>query len=371
MSGMLNFIVWNVKPQIVNLGVFELRYYSLLFAVAFILGYIIIYKMMKREGLDTALLEKLTIYVVLSTIIGARLGHCLFYEFDYYIKHPLEMILPWKGTIGKDFRFTGYQGLASHGAAIGILIGIYLFSLKTKLSYLWTLDRLVIVVALAAVLIRTGNLMNSEIYGKYTGNNSGFVFVSDFNHLVAQDNHVKKIRYKKSVSKVVTTNNSIPLELNIEFSYRVKDENFVRNFAENQLKRYLSGDIYDLDVFHPDAKQLPYEIIKHDRSLIIKSDVFAFPRYPTQIYEALAYLLIFILMMWIYYRKNHRIKEGFYLGLFFTLIFLSRFFIEFVKENQEDFENTMSLNMGQWLSIPLVIAGLVIMYLKRPVRLEK
>ena len=132
---MLNFIIWNVKPQILDLGAFELRYYSMLFALAFVIGYIIMVWMLKREGLDTAIMEKLTIYVVLSTIIGARLGHCLFYEFGYYSQHPLEMILPWRGTIGKDFRFTGYQGLASHGAAAGILIGMYLFSRKTKLPW--------------------------------------------------------------------------------------------------------------------------------------------------------------------------------------------------------------------------------------------
>src|SRR4030043_2253809 len=170
------YVIWNLKPQLIDFGRFEIRYYSILFALAFIVGYIILLRIFKKEGYTAELLDKLTIYMVLSTIIGARLGHCLFYEFSYYIQHPLEIILPWRGTIGKDFRFTGYQGLASHGAAIGILVGMYLFSRKTRLTYLWTLDRLAILVALAAFMIRTGNLMNSEIYGKHTGNDSGFVF---------------------------------------------------------------------------------------------------------------------------------------------------------------------------------------------------
>ncbi|MBN2611031.1 MAG: prolipoprotein diacylglyceryl transferase [Bacteroidales bacterium] len=365
---MLNFIIWNIKPQLLNLGVFEIRYYSLLFAVAFIIGYFIILRMLKREGLDTGILEKLTIYVVVSTIIGARLGHCLFYEFDYYIQHPLEMILPWKGTIGKDFRFTGYQGLASHGAAVGILIGIYLFSRKTKMSYLWTLDRLAIVVALAAVMIRTGNLMNSEIYGKVTDNQSGFVFVNDLNSLIARDNNVRKISYKKSDSDTITPVNAVSLKLSIEFSNKVKDELAVKKFAEMLLKKYLSRNFYELDVFHPDPSVMNYQISRPERSMVLTSQVFAYPRYPSQIYEAGAYLVIFLLLLWIYYRKGKGIKDGYYIGLFLILIFLARFFIEFIKEDQEAFESGMALNMGQWLSIPLVILGLVLVYLKRPVK---
>ncbi len=121
---LLNFITWNVKPQIVTLGSFEIRWYSILFATGFILGYIILSKIFKKEGVPIELLDKLTIYVVLGTIIGARLGHCLFYEPEYFLKHPWRIILPWEGTIGKDFKFTGYQGLASHGGAIGIVLAL-------------------------------------------------------------------------------------------------------------------------------------------------------------------------------------------------------------------------------------------------------
>ena len=363
---MLNFIIWNVRPQIVNLGFFELRYYSLLFAAAFVLGYIIIYKMLKREGLDTAILEKLTIYVVLSTIIGARLGHCLFYEFGYYSKHPLEIILPWKGTIGKDFRFTGYQGLASHGAAIGILIGIYLFSRKTKLSYLWTLDRLAIVVALAAVMIRTGNLMNSEIYGKYTHSKSGFLFVHDFSRYVSSDKEIKKISYQKTDTVINTASDAVPVKVNIEFTNKVKSENIVKLFAESRLKNYLNRNMYDLDLFYPKPDSLNYVIEKQDRNLVLKTMVLGYPRIPSQIFEASAYLIVFLLLLWIYFKRGTRVREGFYIGLFMILIFTARFFIEFLKANQEEFESTMALNMGQWLSIPLVLIGLVLVYLKRP-----
>jgi len=363
---MLNFIIWNVKPQILDLGAFELRYYSMLFALAFVIGYIIMVWMLKREGLDTAIMEKFTIYVVLSTIIGARLGHCLFYEFGYYSQHPLEMILPWRGTIGKDFRFTGYQGLASHGAAVGILIGMYLFSRKTKLSYLWSLDRLAILVALAAFMIRTGNLMNSEIYGKYTNNDSGFVFARDFTRAISENDLVSKVWYKKKDAGSEYSNQAIPLELNIRFSHRVKDTALVDMFVERELKKVLTSYIFQLDIMHPSPDELDYHIERQGRDMILTAGVYGMPRYPTQILEASTYMLIFLLLLWIYYRKGTAMKDGFYIGLFMILIFLSRFFIEFIKEDQEAFEGSLPLNMGQLLSIPLVVAGLVLVYLKRP-----
>jgi phosphatidylglycerol:prolipoprotein diacylglycerol transferase len=363
---MLNFIIWNVKPQIADLGPFELRYYSLLFALAFVIGYIIMLWMLKKEGLDPALMEKLTIYVVLSTIIGARFGHCLFYEFSYYSKHPLEIILPWRGTIGKDFRFTGYQGLASHGAAIGILIGMYLFSRKTKLPYLWSLDRLAILVALAAFMIRTGNLMNSEIYGKHTGNESGFVFAQDFSRFISDNDIVARVWYKKKNTADGKAGNAVPLELNIRFSHRVKTEAAIEMFVNRELKKALSSYIYQLDITHPHPEDLDYHIKRKGRDLVLTATVYGLPRYPTQIMEALTYLAIFLLLFWIYYRKGTTMKNGFYIGLFMILIFLSRFFIEFIKEDQEAFERTLPLNMGQLLSIPLILAGMVLVYLKRP-----
>ncbi|MBN2212724.1 MAG: prolipoprotein diacylglyceryl transferase [Bacteroidales bacterium] len=367
---MLNFIIWNIKPQIADLGAIELRYYSMLFALSFVIGYFIMLRMLKRENLDTSIMEKLTIYVILSTIIGARLGHCLFYEFGYYSEHPLEIILPWRGTIGQDFRFTGYQGLASHGAAAGILIGMYLFSRKTRLPYLWSLDRLAILVALAAFMIRTGNLMNSEIYGKHTGNDSGFVFVQDFNSLISDDEMIDKIWYKKKDTSSAHPDAAVPLEIYVRFSQRVKDTATAELFASRRLKRALAPYIYQLDVTHPRPEELDYRIEKQGRKLVLSAGVYGLPRYPTQIMEASAYLVIFLLLLWIYIRKGTKIKNGFYIGLFMVLVFLSRFFIEFIKADQEAFESTMLLNMGQLLSIPLVLAGLVLVYLRRPSRTE-
>jgi prolipoprotein diacylglyceryl transferase len=259
----------------------ELRWYSLLFLFGFIIGYYILSKIFKKEGLPIELLDRLTFYVVISTIIGARLGHCLFYEPNVYLRHPLRIILPFEGTLGKDFHFTGYQGLASHGGAVGLLIGLYLFARKYKRPYLWILDRMAIVTAQAAALIRLGNLFNSEIVGTPTSLPWGVKFVRLAPH-------------------------GMPLE------------------------------------------QIT-------------------PLHPAQIYESISYLIIFIFLITLYYKKYPNTKQGLFIGLFFILVFTARFFIEFVKDKQVDFEAGMLLNMGQLLSIPFIIAGIILVLRKSSV----
>ena len=171
------FINWDISPEIFNLGGISIRYYGLLFAVAFILGYKVEEKMFKSEGLPMAWLDKLWLYVAIATIVGARLGHCIFYDWAYYSQHPLEMILPVR--FSPEFKFTGYLGLASHGAAIGIIAGLWYYSRKvSKKSIFWILDRAVIPIALAGFFIRTGNLMNSEIVGLPTNMPWGFRFMN-------------------------------------------------------------------------------------------------------------------------------------------------------------------------------------------------
>lgn len=164
---LLNYINWDVNPDIVSFWGLTIRYYGVLFASSFFFGYLIMQKIFKNEGLSTELLDKLTMYMAVGTVVGARLGHCLFYQPEYYLSNPLEILKIWHG------------GLASHGAAIGILIALYYFSKKNKKPYLWILDRIVIVVALAGFFIRMGNLMNSEIYGIETTLPWGFIFVRD------------------------------------------------------------------------------------------------------------------------------------------------------------------------------------------------
>src|SRR5690554_5836934 len=164
MTGLLNAILWDIDPEMFSIGFFTLRYYTLCFLLAFIVSYILMLRFFKRENKSQELLDQLSIYIFLGTLLGARLGHCLFYEFDYYKDHPLEMILPFT-VVNGEFKLTGFQGLASHGGAVGILAGMYLFCRKTKTNFIWLADRLVIVVAIAGAFVRLGNFFNSEIIG--------------------------------------------------------------------------------------------------------------------------------------------------------------------------------------------------------------
>ncbi len=252
-------IYWDVNPEILKLGPFTIRWYGLLFALGFIVGYQIMSFIFKRENRKEADLNDLLWYMILGTVIGARLGHCLFYNPAYYLSNPLEILQVWKG------------GLASHGGAIGILIAIYFFvKKKNQYSYLWLLDRIAITAALGGSFIRLGNLFNSEIIGKPTNASWGFIFTA----------------------------------------------------------------------------------------------VDYVPRYPAQLFESIAYLLIFIFLLTYYFRSNAKFKNGFLLGLFLILVFTFRFFIEFIKEDQTYFEQYLPLNMGQLLSIPFIIAGFYLLFRK-------
>jgi len=234
---MFPIIPWNIDPVIFMLSAtFPIKYYGLLFALGITVAFLTVKKIYQEEGSSVHDLDTLLIYIVLGTVIGARLGHCLFYEPEYFSQHPLEILLPIKKIDGS-YQYIGFQGLA---------------------------DRLAIAAPIAGAFIRLGNLMNSEIYGIPTNGTWGFVFLRDD----------------------------------------------------------------------------------------------TIPRHPTQLYEAIAYLIIF-LILWIIYQKTKILnKSGVIFGIFLILVFSSRFFIEFFKENQVAFENQMAFNMGQLLSLPFVILGL-------------
>ena len=266
---MLSYIVWDANPVLIDSFV-TIRWYGLMFAIGFWIGFNIVAKMFKHEGAPERWLGILLIWVGAGTVIGARLGHVFFYAWDYYSQHPWKILATWEG------------GLASHGGAIGVIIAVILFSVfTTKRNPLWTFDRLVPAIALVGALIRIGNLMNSEIFGHETTLPWGFMFVR------SSEWHA----------------------------------------------------LYEGVACHP-----------------------------TQIYEALCYAALFGLLMWMYWKKNAEERPGLIFGTFLVGIFLPRFFIEFIKNDQEAFEATMTLNMGQCLSIPFVLlgVGLIIYAMSRP-----
>lgn len=260
----LSSINWNPDPEIINIFGFSLRYYSILFVSGLILSIYILGWIFKREDIPSEDLDKLTLYGMIGIVAGMRLGHCLFYEPSYYLSHPLEMILPITFPPDGGIKFIGYQGLASHGGTLGLLIAIYFYSRKTKNSMIDTIDLIAIVAALGSGFIRLANFMNSEIIGMPTTLPWGVIF--------------------ERVDNV--------------------------------------------------------------------------PRHPAQLYEAISYFIIFAIMMILYKKKRDKLKNGFFFGLVLVLIFVARFIIEFVKENQVGFEDGMIFNMGQILSLPYIIVGI-------------
>jgi prolipoprotein diacylglyceryl transferase len=346
---MLSYIVWSPKPYIVDLGFTELRWYGLLFALGFIISQQIMFHIFKKEGKKEKQVEVLTLYMVLAVIIGARLGHVLFYEPARYLSSPLDILKIWEG------------GLASHGGAIGILIALYLFARKySDINYLWILDRIVIVVAITGALIRTGNFMNSEIIGEPTDKAYGVVFGREVelrvNYLASAIEDVEVERAKSSSLIEGTPEKSFeyPVKMVVAFSDKVKLED-VKRFTETQLLSKLQeSNIRQHVEFLEDA-----EFEYNQKGGFIYATTFGngVPRHASQLYEAISCFLIFLLLFYLWNKNRSGLADGRLFGIFLIGCFGLRFFYEFIKENQVAFEDGLVLNMGQWLSIPLVLAG--------------
>lgn len=264
---MLSYVTWNVDPELFTVLGREIRWYGLLWVIGLIVAVIIVQRIFDKEKLPEKWFDSLFVYMILGIILGARLGHCLFYEPAYYLSHPLEILKIWEG------------GLASHGGVIGIIIAVWLYSKKvTKKSMLWTFDRVIVPTGFTAAFIRLGNLMNHEIYGGPTSEPWGFRFIEN-------------LPYWKAGAAPIYTD----------------------------------------------------------------------PSHPTQIYEAIIYLIVFAVTMYMFFKTNAKYKQGLTLGVAMIMIFLSRFFIEYIKLVQVDSEEMLRQNtgliLGQWLSIPFVLWG--------------
>ena len=258
-------IVWDFDPVLFRIGTFDIRYYGLMWALAILIGAKFFDNFCKREGLPSKVSESIFVYGTIATILGARLGHCLFYDPVGYLSQPWTII-------------TGFRdgGMASHGAAIGLLIGLWLFSRKNKLPYVWSLDRIMIPVGIGGAIVRLGNLFNSEIFGRATTLPWGFEFV--------------------------------------------RSHKWVTEYAPAAV-------------------------------------------HPTQIYEAICYVVTFVILYCLYYRRDMaRRRPGILFGIGLIGVFLTRFFLEFIKTEQEDFEIGWALDMGQWLSIPFIVLGIYMIW---------
>ncbi len=345
---MLNYIIWDWNPEIFSLGFLQIRYYGLLFAGGFLIGYYFLKRLFKKEGTDIAWLDAMLMYVMVGTVVGARLGHCLFYEPSHYLSHPIDILKVWEG------------GLASHGGAVGILIALWIYSRKvTKKSMLWSLDRLVIVVALAGCMIRLGNLANSEIYGHSTEKSWGFVHVrdSDLGRSLKNEQIVHFLEHY-SFQKEEKQNGKDRATLTLEFNRHVKSEQEARALAEFRLKPrlrdYQSKDGSPANLYMESHEEIVYS--QKGGHYFASIPLIVRPKHPTHIYEASCYLLTFFLLLFIYSQGGLK-RRGFIFGIFLICVFGSRFFIEIIKENQVAAEIGRTLNTGQKLSIPFVLAG--------------
>ena len=362
MLTMLNYILWDVRPEIFTIdnipyiGSLTVRWYGLLFASGFLIGQWIIARIFKLEGKPERDLEALMIYMVVSTIIGARLGHCLFYQPDHYLSNPIEILYIWEG------------GLASHGAAIGILLALFLYTrkrAKNGQSFLWVVDRIVIVVALGGSFIRFGNLMNSEIIGKPSTMATSFVFAHSLDESYSYDQeyfHVLDVDKKLLSGKDTSINGVVytPIDLTVKFDKKfIKPEPANPNHLEIKNKVINGFKKFTKKHYYVNPETIQVKITSDRKYTFANFQAWAIPRHPAQLYESISSFLIFVFLLWLYYRKKEQTPQGLLFGIFMILIFSLRFVYEFFKENQVAFEDDLSLNMGQILSIPAVLVGIL------------
>ncbi len=339
-------ITWDMSRGL-DLGIITLRYYSLLFALGFVLGYLLMKRIFKKEGVAQEKLDTLLTYTVVATIVGARLGHVFFYQWDYYSQHPLEIFMVWEG------------GLASHGAAIAIIIAIIIYSRKVlHKPTLWMLDRLVITVILAGTLIRLGNWFNSEIYGDIENSTFQTVFVDPPRQRIVANfaDVIESVEYEALNKEEITDTVDYPIyNMHFEILPGV-DRNLAAATIENRVIPYVNSfEKENRNILFPKGSQLIWDENKPNMAHV---EVLGVPRTPTQLYEAFGYFLIFLTLYRIYLNKNLANRQGFIFGMFLILVWGFRFFVEYLKEVQVAREVGQTLNTGQLLSIPLVIAGI-------------
>jgi phosphatidylglycerol:prolipoprotein diacylglycerol transferase len=365
LMALINFIIWNGSPEIFSLGSFELRWYGLLFALGFLISQQILYYMYRKEGKPESDVDTLTIYMVVATILGARLGHVIFYQPEIFWEDPLGVFLPFEFS---PFRFTGLQGLASHGAAIGILTALWLYHRKKKpgQDFLRVVDRIVILVALTGAFIRMGNYFNSEIIGVPTDSPIGVVFANPLTEALEKDrfdpgDQIQEITYRKRPDTVNITGEKgrVPISVYLFFRRGVSEEQ-ARYMVEYPVNDLISNRLHEF--FDEGEHPLDYSIAKQDDGTVAaRINILGIARHPAQLYESASCIALFILLFLIWRRYKASLPPGRLFGIFVIVCFGLRFFYEFLKENQVPFEEGMVLNMGQILSIPLVIAGIFVL----------
>jgi prolipoprotein diacylglyceryl transferase len=393
----LGYLIWNANVEIFKLGFISLRWYGFLFAGGFVLSYLILNRMFNKEGKPQADVDTLTVYMVIATVLGARLGHILFYQPEIIARDPLSVLLPFQFV--PTFKFTGFQGLASHGAAFGILFALWLYSnylilysskkgeeikmapndgnlpIKNKIkkgfniikrvkpgqSYIQVLDRIVILVTLTGALIRLGNFFNSEIIGKPTDGPFGVVFAGSLSDMHTRNDNsiVDYVKVIKDTERPEEANGRKPVNIYLFFKNSV-DRQRADSYMVQEGKHYLNLDNEFFD--EPFQKTLDYVVVEDQPGQVVgRIRTMAIARHPAQLYESISCFLFFAFLMFLWARGKVNTHPGLIFGIFMIVLWSLRFSYEFLKEPQVEFESHMTLNMGQILSIPLVLVGVLIL----------
>jgi phosphatidylglycerol:prolipoprotein diacylglycerol transferase len=373
-----NYIIWNPHTELFRIGFLAVRWYSLMIIFAFLIGTRLIGYYYKKEGRPVEDVERLTLYILLCCLVGARLGEALFYNFNYYLKHPLEAILPV--TFYPSFKFVGYRGLSYHGALLGGILAIYLYARyeislelfrirfrKVKRqgqSFLWLLTPLAFGV-LMGFFVRIGNFINSELFGTPTHSSYGVIFAHHIVDRLQRDTSIiqeTKVFKDLTAQNIETENGYQPITLSLTIKKAGIDEPTLKGFLENQLKSYLASSKISDHVYEPAEQPLNYRLYKNKKqNYIVDIYTKGISRHPVQLYESFSYLMILIALYYWWYRKGPYIKPGIIAGVAAMLSYGARFVCEFYKD---PFNIVMPgkypITMGHILSLLTVLLGLVI-----------
>jgi phosphatidylglycerol:prolipoprotein diacylglycerol transferase len=364
-------LIWNYGPDIFTIGSFQIRWYSIIIASTFIIADRFLRFAFSKAGKEEEKVKTLIVYIMIGALLGARIFHVIFYDWDYYSSHPIEILLPFK--FYPSFKFQGFTGLASHGVIIGLFVSLFLGFKKinregTKTTFLWLGDKVVIIAALCSCMVRLGNFMNSELYGDPTTNNFiSVIYVRDAVNIIKNSGSfvesisVAAIPKEKPGSKDCFNN----LVFNIKFKKGMRDEAYINKFLEKNVKFILTAalsGIYE-NITEPKDTLLNYSI-KNEKGVYTASVyTTGIKRHPSQLYEAFTYALLFILLFSLWYFKRDKLREGVLFGLFLIIAMTLRIFHEMLKAGQVIFETKYGIiNCAQILSIPIIIMGIVIYF---------
>jgi len=394
-----SYLIWNGSTEIFSLfDWLSLRWYGFLFAGGFVLSYIILNRMFKKEGKPQSDVDTLTVYMVIATVLGARLGHVIFYQPEIFTRDPLGVLLPFQ--FNPTFKFTGFMGLASHGAAIGILFALWLYSnylivirsssseelpppapndgnahvwhkvkkgfniikrVKPGQSYIQILDRIVILVMLAGAMIRLGNFFNSEIIGKPTESGIGVVFAASIKEMFTriESSPVDYVKVTRNTELPDAPNGRKPINIYVFFKDGTTRER-ADFYLVQEGKYYLTMDDEFFD--EPANKPLKYLVVEDKPGQFVgKIQTLGIARHPAQLYESFTCFIFFLFLFWLWTRGKVDSQPGLIFGIFMVVLWTLRFLYEYLKEPQVDFENSLPIYMGQILSVPLVLVGIFIL----------